>query len=60
MQDGTHAMRRNTGLADMSFEVSSTRPAQTWNSVKHGVIVLARVISFIHQIPSRAGARQPR
>lgn len=53
-------MRRNTGLADMSFEVSSTRPAQTWNSVKHGVIVLARVISFIHQIPSRAGARQPR
>ena len=59
MRDGTHAMRRYTGLADTSFDLTSTRPAQTWNNVKHGIVVLARVISVHREFPSRARAQQP-
>ena len=58
MRDGTHAMRRYTGLADTSFDLTSTRPSQTWNSVKHGIVVLARVISVHREFPSHARAQQ--
>ena len=60
MRDGTHAMRRFTALADTSFDVTSTRPAQTWNSVKHGIVVLARVICVYREMPSRVRAQPPR
>ena len=59
MRDGTHAMRRYTALADTSFDLTSTRPAQTWNNVKHGIVVLARVICIYREMPSRRRAQQP-
>lgn len=44
MLDGAHHLRAYTALADGGFEVSSIAPAQTWNSVRHGVTVVARVM----------------
>ena len=44
MHDGTTAFRKYTALSDGSFDVHSTRPPQTWNSVKHGIVVLAPMI----------------
>ena len=46
MLDGAHHLRAYTALADGGFEVSSIAPAQTWNSVRHGVTVVARVMSI--------------
>ena len=59
MHDGTPAFRKYVELSDGSFDVHSTRPPQTWNSVKHGLEVLAPVICVYREMPSRAWAKQP-
>lgn len=59
MHDGTTAFRKYTVLSDGSFDVHSTRPAQTWNSVKHGIVVLAPMICVYRERPTRPRAQQP-